>query len=214
MVMSALYLHDLTLGYERHPAVHHLDGAFNEAQITAVVGPNGSGKSTLLKGLAGALTPLSGRVDRGAIKPNQIAYLPQDHGVDRDFPMTLGELVALGLWRRRGLFGGVTHQDHHRIEAAMGAVDAAQSARMLDVAHNNVGGISLNHVSLNRPQVGADGKVTEVAQVLGLDWQISQGQRWLVSGASGAGTTALGSLIVLLFEETKGALHQDMQHTF
>ena len=120
--MSALSLHDLTLGYERHPAVHHLDGAFNEALITAVVGPNGSGKSTLLKGLAGALTPLSGRVDRGAIRPNQIAYLPQDHGVDRDFPMTLGELVALGLWRRRGLFGGVTHQDHHRIEAAMGAV--------------------------------------------------------------------------------------------
>jgi zinc/manganese transport system ATP-binding protein len=66
--------------------------------------------------------PLSGRVDRGALKPNQIAYLPQDHGVDRDFPMTLGELVALGLWGRRGLFGAVTHQDDHRIEAAMDAV--------------------------------------------------------------------------------------------
>jgi len=120
--MSLVRLHDLTLGYERRPAVHHLDGAFDEGRVTAVVGPNGSGKSTLLKGLAGALAPLSGRVDRSGLKPNQIAYLPQDHGVDRDFPMTIGELVALGLWGRRGLFGAVTHQDRHRIEDAMSAV--------------------------------------------------------------------------------------------
>lgn len=58
--MSLVRLHDLTLGYERRPAVHHLDGAFDEGRVTAVVGPNGSGKSTLLKGLAGALAPLSG----------------------------------------------------------------------------------------------------------------------------------------------------------
>ena len=46
--MSAVRLHDLTLGYERRPAVHHLDGAFSTSRLTAVVGPNGSGKSTLL----------------------------------------------------------------------------------------------------------------------------------------------------------------------
>ena len=90
------------------------------------------------------------------------------------------------------------------LQAAMGAVDAAQSARMLDVVHNNVGGISLNHVSLNRPQVGADGKVTEVAQVLGLDWQISQGQRWLVSGASGAGKSTVLRAIAGLWPYGRG----------
>ena len=120
--MSAVKLHDLTLGYERRPAVHHLDGAFDSHRLTAVVGPNGSGKSTLLKGLAGALAPLSGRVDRSGLKARDIAYLPQDNGVDRDFPMTLGELVSLGLWGRKGLFGAITASDRHKVSHAMQAV--------------------------------------------------------------------------------------------
>lgn len=54
-------LTDLTLGYRRHPAVHHLSGGFREGSLTAVVGPNGAGKSTLLKAVVGALKPLTGR---------------------------------------------------------------------------------------------------------------------------------------------------------
>ena len=59
---ASIALHDLTLGYDRHPAVHHLSGRFRPGSLTAVVGPNGSGKSTLLKGLAGLLAPLEGRL--------------------------------------------------------------------------------------------------------------------------------------------------------
>jgi zinc/manganese transport system ATP-binding protein len=120
--MSAVRLHDLTLGYERHPAVHHLDGVFQAGRLTAVVGPNGSGKSTLLKGVAGALHPLSGRIELEGVDPREIAYLPQDHGVDRGFPMMLEDLVALGLWRRRGLFGGLGRADKARVADAFAAV--------------------------------------------------------------------------------------------
>ncbi len=121
MSAQAVRLHDVTLGYERHPAVHHLDGAFDAGRLTAVVGPNGSGKSTLLKGLAGDLAPLSGRIERG-LHPREIAYLPQDNGVDRGFPITLEDLVALGFWGRRGLFGGITKTDRARLAEAFSAV--------------------------------------------------------------------------------------------
>ena len=57
---AALQFRDLTLGYERHPAVHHLDGRIEEGALLAVVGPNGAGKSTLFKGVVGALKPLAG----------------------------------------------------------------------------------------------------------------------------------------------------------
>jgi zinc/manganese transport system ATP-binding protein len=120
--MSAIRLHNLTLGYERRPAVHHLDGAFAEGRLHAVVGPNGSGKSTLLKGVAGALRPLSGRVELDGVRARDIAYLPQDNGISRTFPMTLEALVSLGLWNRRGLFGAITRKDRADIEAAMAAV--------------------------------------------------------------------------------------------
>lgn len=120
--MSAVRLHNLTLGYERHPAVHHLDGVFQAGRLTAVVGPNGSGKSTLLKGVAGALSPLSGRIELDGLDPREVAYLPQDHGVDRTFPITLEDLVSLGLWRRSGLFGGLSRADRARVADAFSAV--------------------------------------------------------------------------------------------
>ena len=64
--MSAVRLVDLTVGYDRHPAVHHLTGTFAPGRLTAIVGPNGAGKTTLLKAVVGLLRPASGRVERGA----------------------------------------------------------------------------------------------------------------------------------------------------
>ena len=58
-------LRDLTLGYDGHPAVHHLSGTIAPGALLAVVGPNGAGKSTLIKNLAGELQPLAGRLVRG-----------------------------------------------------------------------------------------------------------------------------------------------------
>ncbi|MCI1011828.1 ATP-binding cassette domain-containing protein, partial [Pseudomonas oryzihabitans] len=52
---AAIELQDLTLAYQRHPAIHHLSGCFRTGSLTAIVGPNGAGKSTLLKAIAGTL---------------------------------------------------------------------------------------------------------------------------------------------------------------
>ena len=65
---AQLQFRNLTLGYDRHPAVHHLDGAVEAGSLTAVVGPNGAGKSTLFKGVVGVIKPLAGRIERdGAV---------------------------------------------------------------------------------------------------------------------------------------------------
>ena len=57
----ALAFRNVTLGYDRHPAVHHLDGKIESGALVAVVGPNGAGKSTLFKGIVGVLKPLGNR---------------------------------------------------------------------------------------------------------------------------------------------------------
>jgi zinc/manganese transport system ATP-binding protein len=119
---AALKFGDLTLGYERHPAVHHLDGAVEQGALLAVVGPNGAGKSTLCKGVVGLLKPLAGRIDRCGLKPTDIAYLPQAAEIDRSFPINVYDMVAMGLWRRAGLFGGIGRADHARLETAIEAV--------------------------------------------------------------------------------------------
>ncbi|GJD50950.1 Vitamin B12 import ATP-binding protein BtuD [Methylobacterium crusticola] len=99
---GALAFRGLTLGYARHPAVHHLDGTVPAGTLLAVVGPNGAGKSTLLKGIIGEVAPLEGEVAHPGLARREIAYLPQVAEIDRSFPISVFDLVAMGLWRRVG----------------------------------------------------------------------------------------------------------------
>ncbi len=119
---AALQFRNLTLGYDRHPAVHHLEGAVETGAFVAVVGPNGAGKSTLFKGIVGVLKPLAGGIERGGLKPQDIAYLPQAAEIDRSFPINVHDMVAMGLWRRTGLFGGIGRRERAWIEQAIAAV--------------------------------------------------------------------------------------------
>ncbi len=110
----------LTLGYNRHPAVHHLSGAVAKGSLTAIAGPNGSGKSTLMKAIAGILEPMAGSLHIS--KGQRLAYLPQLSEVDRHFPARVFDLVALGLWPRRGLTGWLTKADRSDVMTALAAV--------------------------------------------------------------------------------------------
>lgn len=98
---------DVTIAYDRHPAVHHLSGAFRAGSLTAVIGPNGAGKSSLLKAIAGMLPLAEGSIERGGLHQDQIAYLPQQANLDRAFPISVLELVLLGHWQRAGIFGRI-----------------------------------------------------------------------------------------------------------
>jgi zinc/manganese transport system ATP-binding protein len=119
---TRLSFRDVTLGYDRHPAVHHLSGTVEEGALLAVVGPNGAGKSTLFRGIAGLLTPLSGVIGRGALRTHDIAYLPQTTDIDRSFPISVFDFVAAGLWRRMGLFGAIGRTARGQIMQALAAV--------------------------------------------------------------------------------------------
>jgi zinc/manganese transport system ATP-binding protein len=101
---------DLTLGYERHPAIHHITGNVNRGELLALVGPNGAGKSTLLKGIMDEISPLGGSVELNGVKSHQIAYLPQQIEIDHSFPINVFDCVATGLWRKIGLWGGANSE--------------------------------------------------------------------------------------------------------
>ena len=118
----AIAFQELTLGYDRRPAVRHVSGQVPDGSLTAIVGPNGAGKSTLLKGMTGALRPLAGRVNFGTCSRNDVAYLPQQSDIDRTFPVTVVDLVAMGLWREIGAFSGLRARHRSRIDDAIAAV--------------------------------------------------------------------------------------------
>jgi zinc/manganese transport system ATP-binding protein len=119
---AQIQFRDVTLGYDRHPAVHHLNGEVAQGALLAVIGPNGAGKSTLFRGLAGILKPLSGAIDLGGLDNRDIAYLPQSVDIDRSFPISVFDLVGTGLWRSTGFFGGMGKSAREKITQALAAV--------------------------------------------------------------------------------------------
>ena len=119
---AQLQFRDVTLGYDRHPAVHHLDGEVAAGALLAIVGPNGAGKSTLFRGLVGILKPLAGSIGLGDLDIKDIAYLPQTVDIDRSFPISVYDFVGTGLWRSTGFFGGMGKAAREKIGHALAAV--------------------------------------------------------------------------------------------
>jgi zinc/manganese transport system ATP-binding protein len=119
---TALRLVDLTVSYDRHPAVHHLSAEIPAAEMTAIVGPNGAGKSSLLKAVLGLAPRIEGRIDCQA---RRIAYLPQQAEIDRSFPISVFDTVLLGRWSRFGGYAKASSADIHDTIHAIEAVGLA-----------------------------------------------------------------------------------------
>jgi zinc/manganese transport system ATP-binding protein len=119
---ASVQFRDVTLGYDRHPAVHHLTGEVAPGALLAIVGPNGAGKSTLFRGLVGILKPLAGSILTGGLDLRDIAYLPQTADIDRSFPISVFDFVGTGLWRATGFFGGMGKAARAKIAQALGVV--------------------------------------------------------------------------------------------
>ena len=130
---AAIVFDNVTLGYDRHPAVHHLSGQIAHGSLSALVGPNGAGKSTLLKGIAGLNQPLEGTIVPDPALTARTAYLPQVSSVDVSFPINVTDFVSLGLWREVGLLGRITGARARRVRDAIGRVGlAGYERRSLD----------------------------------------------------------------------------------
>ena len=122
---AAISFFNVTLGYNRHPAVHHVDTEVEAGSLTALVGPNGSGKSTLLKGITGSLAPLEGDITLRANSRREVAYLPQQSEIDPAFPISVEDLISMGIWRETGAFGGTSRPQRRRIRSSIDAVGLA-----------------------------------------------------------------------------------------
>jgi manganese/zinc/iron transport system ATP- binding protein len=109
---STIRTDHLSIHYDRRPALDDITLTFGVGERVAVIGPNGAGKSTLLKAIAGMLPPSHGQVFLGdhpltGTDP-RITYVPQRSGADWSFPISVLDVVLLGLarttprWRRFG----------------------------------------------------------------------------------------------------------------
>jgi len=137
---AALAVRGLTVAYGASPVLFSIDATFRTGAMTAIVGPNGAGKSTLIKAALGIVRPLSGSATVfGApfsAARDKVAYVPQRASVDWDFPTTVHDVVAMGLYRRVGWLRPFRADDRARTMAALGRVG------MADFAGRQIGALS------------------------------------------------------------------------
>jgi zinc/manganese transport system ATP-binding protein len=133
---GAVRLREVTVRYGRRIALEAVSGEFASGTLTAVVGANGAGKSTLLAAIAGVVRLSAGTVERAARQ--RLAYLPQLAAVDRDYPLSVAELIMLGGWREFGAFRAPGKALRERAAAAAARVGLAERLRR-PIAETSVG---------------------------------------------------------------------------
>jgi zinc transport system ATP-binding protein len=134
--------------------IEHLSFAYQEVDVledvtlhifpgefVGIIGPNGGGKTTLLKLLMGFLKPRSGSISLLGKDPllarAHIGYVPQAMRFDKQFPITVLEVVLLGRLAHLSWYGTYRRGDK---EAAMRALERVGMAEYCDRVFGTLSG--------------------------------------------------------------------------
>src|SRR3989344_5143301 len=129
---TIIKLQNVSFAYSNEEVIKDVSLEIHKGDYVGIIGPNGGGKSTLLKLMLGLLTPKKGKVElfNNDIKEfkdwYKIGYVPQKHYVDMNFPVTVGEVVAMGRFTRVGLFKFLTTEDKEKVDEVLKQVEMSE----------------------------------------------------------------------------------------
>lgn len=111
----------VSCGYQKKIVFRELSFHIYPRQFTGLVGPSGAGKSTLLKAILGVVPLLSGELSVAGNQingqaPSHVGYVPQIETVDWEFPVTVEQVVAMGLYRKSTRLPWLTAQERTIIQ--------------------------------------------------------------------------------------------------
>ena len=91
----------LSAGYDGKQVLHDINLTIYQDDYLGIIGPNGGGKTTLMRLILGLMKPTEGRIryykDGQEVKEIRMGYLPQYNSLDKQFPISVYEVVLSGL---------------------------------------------------------------------------------------------------------------------
>ena len=187
--MALITCTSVSLGYEGNPIVENLNFTVNQGDYLCIVGENGSGKSTLMKTLLGLKDPMKGIMTLGdGLRKNEIGYLPQQSGAQRDFPASVYEVVLSGCLNRRGLKPFYSHEDKARAKENMERLGITDLA---DKCYRELSGGQQQRVLLARALCATKKLLILDEPVAGLDPVVTKNLYRLISDINNAGITVI-----------------------
>jgi zinc transport system ATP-binding protein len=133
-------LENVWVHYDSVPALEGINLSIQGDDFLGIIGPNGGGKTTLLKVILGLLKPSRGYVNVLGQSPTQarkfIGYVPQISLFDRDFPISVWDVVLVGCCGQRGIFKRYSKEDKGL------AIQSLETVGMLDYKQRQIGKLS------------------------------------------------------------------------
>lgn len=133
-------LEDVWVQYNGVPILEGINLNIEQDDFLGIIGPNGGGKTTLLKVVLGLIHPSHGKVsilDKPPEKSrSRIGYVPQHNLFDREFPISVWDVVLMGRYGKAGLFRRYNSEDKRTTQ------DALQTVGMLDYKDRQLGKLS------------------------------------------------------------------------
>lgn len=130
----------LSVAYENKRVLSNIYLKIEPGYLYGLIGPNGAGKSTLFKSILQLVEPNAGTVKVFGKEAKEqlttIAYVPQKDDVDWQFPATVYDIVSMGRYAHKGLFGSFSPNDLKFIEEAL------QSLDIENLRHKQIGELS------------------------------------------------------------------------
>lgn len=136
--MKLVSLHHVSVRYDGVPALCDADLDIYADDFTGVIGPNGGGKTTLVKAILG-MVPYTGRIEFAkdiGVHNGSIGYLPQQNNFDRQFPISVAEVVYSGLQAYRRTVFRISNAEKRKAAALM------DTTGISDLASKPIGTIS------------------------------------------------------------------------
>lgn len=133
-------LEDVWLHFDGVPVLEAIKLSIHQHDFLGIIGPNGGGKSTLLKVILGLLEPTRGKVMVFGHPPEQgrkyVGYVPQFSLFDRDFPISVWDVVLMGR------VGHVSRFSRYSDEDKRYARNALETVEMLKFRNTRIGTLS------------------------------------------------------------------------
>ncbi len=139
MAETLISLRDVGVRYGAYTALENVSLDIFDDDFIGIIGPNGGGKTTLIKSILGTL-PYSGTITLApslyANGKRLIGYMPQQSDFDRNFPISVAEVVMSGLQSEKGFLHRYTRNDKAR------AMELLEMADIASIADRQIGEIS------------------------------------------------------------------------
>ena len=136
----AIRIRNLSLGYGKDLILKDINLDIYEKEYLGIIGPNGGGKTTLIKAILGLLRPLEGSISIYGASPEMgrvhIGYVPQFAEYDKDYPISVWDVVLMGRRNKRGIIPWYSGEDKKR------ALEALETVNVLDLKEKQIGSLS------------------------------------------------------------------------